>query len=123
MNSALGAQEGQHEPKLALNWAQVGPSWIQSRPKLALSWLQGGSSPVSQVISCEAAAEINANQRAATGTQFRPPLKTIIRGTVSSRSAYYYNQPSDRRRSATTVSWTCTVALLAGSGLETTFDE
>ena len=67
MNSALGAQEGQNEPKLALNWAQVGPSWTQIRPKLALSWLQGGSSPVSQVISCEAAAQINANQRKSSG--------------------------------------------------------
>ena len=97
MKFALGAQEGQHEPKLALNWAQVGPSWTQIRPKLALSWLQGGSSPVNQVISCEAAAELSGTQRNSaqlSGTQrnsgathLRALLKTIVSGTVGSRSA------------------------------------
>ena len=86
-----GLPRRQVGPKLSPSWPQVGSKLAQHGLKLASIWL---------LRCCRAkrlrnpaqlsATQLNPAQRNPGANQLRPRLKTIIRGTVSSRSAYYH---------------------------------
>ena len=102
---------GQEAPRVALGAPKWHRKWL-----LELHWPESWR-PGSATQRAAAAP-----QRTPAGPQLPSPPKTIVSGTVRSRSAsYYYYQPFDRRRSTTTVSGTCPLARLASSGPEKTF--